>query len=187
MPWVSLIGFMCSGKSSTGRTLARQLGWPHFDTDAVIVERLGMSVEEIFRERGEKAFRALEIQVVEELPPERDLVLSTGGGLVLSRPAMDILAVQGPIFWLSVSPEEVLDRCQRPWAARRPLLAGADDGLEERIHELMAEREPIYRRYGQPIPGGFAHPREAARHILDDLKLREDFRVYFGHAPGAEA
>lgn len=179
MPWVSLIGFMCSGKSSTGRTLARQLGWPHFDTDSVIVERAGMSVEEIFRERGEKAFREMEWQVVEELPPERDLVLSTGGGLVLNRDAMEILAVQGPIFWLSVSREEVLERCQRPWAPRRPLLGGSE-GLEERIAILMAEREPIYREYGQPIPGGFAHPREAARHILEDLSQRDDFRVYFG-------
>lgn len=180
MPWVSLIGFMCSGKSSTGRTLARQLGWPHFDTDAVIVERLGMSVEDIFRERGEAEFRKLERKIVEELPPERDLVLSTGGGLVLNEDAMEILAVQGPIFWLSVSEDDVWDRSQRPWAARRPLLKGTGDDLRERIRELMAEREPIYRKYGMPIPGGFNHPREAGRHILDHLRELDEFRVYFG-------
>ncbi|GJM44622.1 MAG: shikimate kinase [Gemmatimonadota bacterium] len=185
MPWVSLIGFMCSGKSSTGRTLARQLGWPHFDTDAVIVERVGMSVDEIFRERGEAAFRALEAQIVEELPPERDLVLSTGGGLVLNQPVMEILAVQGPIFWLNVDKADVLERCQRPWAARRPLLRAGED-LAERIDQLMTEREPIYRKYGAPIPGGFAHPREAGRHILNELSLREEFRVYFGRGQDPE-
>jgi hypothetical protein len=48
----------------------------------------------------------------------------------------------------------------------------------------MEEREPFYRRYGVPIPGGFAHPREAGRHILDILSKRDDFRVYFGHGDG---
>lgn len=179
MPWVSLIGFMCSGKSSTGRTLARQLGWPHFDTDALIVERTGMEIEEIFRLQGEEAFRELELRIVEELPPERDLVLSTGGGLVVSEPAMEILRLQGPIFWLLVGVTDVLERCQRPWAAKRPLLAGGPD-LEERITTLMAEREPLYRKWGQPIEGGFAHPREAGKHVLEMLRKREDFSVYFG-------
>jgi len=180
VPWVSLIGFMCSGKSSTGRTLARQLGWPHYDTDQMIVERTGMEVHEIFQEHGESAFRALERDVVEELPPERELVLSTGGGLVLNQRCMDVLRVQGPIFWLRVEKEEVLDRCRRPWAAKRPLLLDGPD-LEHRIEQLMAEREPIYRSYGRPVPGGFRHPREAGKHILEALEERDDFRAYFGH------
>ena len=179
MPWVSLIGFMCSGKSSTGKVLARQLGWPHYDTDRVIVEREGMPVDQIFATKGEDYFRQREIDVVEELPPERDLILSTGGGLVLNERAMEILAVQGPVFWLSVEKDEVLERCQRPWAAKRPLLAEADD-LPARIKELMESREPLYRRWGTPIPGGFDHPREAGKHILAMLAKRDDFRPYFG-------
>ena len=179
MPWVSLIGFMCSGKSSTGRSLARQLGWPHYDTDRMIVERTGMEVDEIFHTKGETAFRALERELVEELPPERDLVLSTGGGLVLNTDCMRILSVQGPIFWLRVQKEDVLDRCRRPWAAKRPLLGEGPD-LEDRVIRLMEEREPLYREYGSPVPGGFAHPREAGKHILELLSQREDFRVYFG-------
>jgi shikimate kinase/3-dehydroquinate synthase len=171
---------MCSGKSSTGRTLARKLGWPHVDTDAAIVERTGLSVDEIFRSRGEAAFRKMERDLVAELPPERDLVLSTGGGLVLNGETMEILRVQGPVFWLQVQMEEVLERSRRPWAARRPLLREGDD-LPDRVARLMAEREPLYARYGTPTPGGFSHPREAGRHILDILAEREEFRVYFGH------
>jgi shikimate kinase len=183
MPWVSLIGFMCSGKSSTGRMLARQLGWPHYDTDQMIVERTGRSIDEIFQGPGEEEFRRLEHKIVEELPPERDLVLSTGGGLVQNDRTMEILAVQGPIFWLRVAEADVLERCQRPWAARRPLLDGVAD-LKERINRLMAEREPLYRKYGAPIPGGFAHPREAGKHILEILRQQEDFRAYFGLTDG---
>jgi shikimate kinase len=183
VPWISLIGFMCSGKSSTGRMLARQLGWPHYDTDALIVERTGGTVQEFFETRGEEEFRRLEHEIVEELPPERDLVLSTGGGLVLNRPTMRILRVQGPIFWLHVSKEDVLDRSQRPWAAKRPLLTDGPD-LEERIVRLMEIREPLYRRYGIPIEGGFAHPREAGKHILEKLSKLEEFRVYFGKGNG---
>jgi shikimate kinase len=183
MPWVSLIGFMCSGKSSTGRMLARQLGWPHYDTDQMIVERTNLTVDEIFREQGEAEFRRLEHEIVEELPPERDLVLSTGGGLVQNERTMGILSVQGPIFWLRVAKSDVLDRCRRPWAAKRPLLADAPD-LEERVTRLMAEREPLYEKYGAPVPGGFAHPREAGKHILEILSRRDDFRAYFGPPDG---
>ena len=185
MPWVSLIGFMCSGKSTTGRMLARQLGWPHYDTDQLIVERTDLTVDEIFREHGEAEFRRLEHEIVEELPPERDLVLSTGGGLVTNEATMRILVVQGPIFWLRVEREDVLDRCRRPWAAKRPLLADSPD-LEERVTRLMAEREPLYEKYGDPVPGGFAHPREAGKHILEILSRRSDFRAYFGAPDGKE-
>lgn len=178
MPWVSLIGFMCSGKSSTGKTLARHLGWPHYDTDAIAVERAGMPVHEIFRTKGEAYFRELEYEIVEDLPPERDLVLSTGGGLVLVEPAMRILHVQGPVFWLRVEPDEVIDRSRRPWAAQRPLLEDGED-LPERVLELMRQREPVYARWGTPVPGGFAHPREAGRHILEILAKRSEFRPYF--------
>jgi shikimate kinase len=178
MPWVSLIGFMCSGKSATGRALARQLGWEHYDTDALIRDRTGMEIVEIFETLGEPAFREMEHDVVEGLPPERDLVLSTGGGLVLNEGTMAILTVQGPIFWLRVEEGDVVERAQRPWAAKRPLLSGPN--LESRIHGLMEAREPLYRRYGEPVPGGFAHPRAAARHILDLLRPRTEFQAYFG-------
>jgi shikimate kinase len=97
---------------------------------------------------------------------------------VLSEQSMQILRVQGPIFWLHVDRSDVVERARRPWATKRPLLTGPD--LEERIDRLMSEREPLYRRHGIPVPGGFAHPREAARHILDILRSRGDFRDYFG-------
>lgn len=177
MPWISLIGFMCSGKSATGRALARQLGWEHYDTDQMIVDQTGMEVAELFDARGEDAFRELELKAVEQLPPERDLVLSTGGGLVLSESSMAILRQQGPVFWLRVEKTDVVERARRPWATKRPLLTGPD--LEARIDRLMDEREPLYRRNGVPVPGGFAHPREAARHILDLLKERREFQDYF--------
>ncbi len=182
MPWISLIGFMCSGKSATGRALARQLGWEHYDTDQMIVEQTGMEVAELFDAQGEDAFRELELEAVEQLPPERDLVLSTGGGLVLSERSMEILGKQGPIFWLRVDRKDVVERARRPWATKRPLLTGPD--LEDRIDHLLDEREPLYRRHGIPVPGGFAHPREAARHSLDLLRQRTEFHDYFGSEDG---
>ncbi len=178
VPWISLIGFMCSGKSATGRALARQLGWEHYDTDQMIVDQSGMEIAELFEAHGEDEFRELEFKAVEQLPPERDLVLSTGGGLVLNDRSMQILSVQGPIFWLHVDRSDVVERARRPWATKRPLLTGPD--LEGRIDHLMSDREPLYRRYGIAVPGGFAHPREAARHILEILRNRSDFRDYFG-------
>ena len=77
---IVLVGFMGAGKTTVGRLLSRRLGLPFADVDTVIAEREGLAVQQIFAERGEPAFRALEQETIASLLSEPRLVLALGGG-----------------------------------------------------------------------------------------------------------
>src|SRR5690349_5397855 len=81
---ISLIGMPGGGKSTVGRQLARRLGVDFIDTDAVIEQRAGISIPELFARDGEPAFRAIETDVLQTVARERQGVLATGGGIVLA-------------------------------------------------------------------------------------------------------
>ncbi|RZO57122.1 MAG: shikimate kinase, partial [Limisphaerales bacterium] len=77
---LALVGFMGCGKSSVGRLVARDLGFDFVDTDALIVERAGIPISEIFATEGEAAFRRLERETLAELETRTGQVIATGGG-----------------------------------------------------------------------------------------------------------
>ena len=80
---IVLIGMASSGKSTVGKMLAERLGRKFYDTDALIVERLGMGVAEIFDKHGEDEFRRIEREVVSDIAKESGVVIATGGGTSL--------------------------------------------------------------------------------------------------------
>lgn len=81
---VVLIGFRGTGKTTVGRILANRLGLPFYDTDALIEQRAGMPIPEIFRRAGEAHFRALEREVIASLRTAEG-VIATGGGRSATR------------------------------------------------------------------------------------------------------
>jgi shikimate kinase len=138
---VILTGFMGSGKSSVGRRLAKRLCCPFIDLDAVIVEAAGKSINEIFAEEGEPAFRALESACLERVLSGVQSLIATGGGVVIADRNRDVMAQLGIIINLNVSLPHVMERLSG--ATDRPLYAGSD--AAERVGALMAEREQFYR------------------------------------------
>lgn len=137
-----LIGFMGSGKSSVARMLASRLGRRLVDTDAEIEREQGMTVSEIFAQRGEEEFRKLEHALLQRLARENEpLVISTGGGLAAQPRNRQALSDLGTVIYLQVQPRTVLARLRQD--KTRPLLQGADK--EERVRTLLAAREPLYR------------------------------------------
>lgn len=142
---IVLIGFMASGKTEVGRELASRLGWRHVDLDEQIAKREGCTVAEIFATRGEAAFRALEVAVTAEIAAETEIVISTGGGWVTNAGLLDGLPAGTLTVHLRVSTAEVLRRvAEGVGQPIRPLLATEDPA--GRVAELMAAREPLYRR-----------------------------------------
>lgn len=137
---VILTGFMGSGKSSVGRVLARRLGWPFVDLDAVIVAKARKSINEIFAEEGEPAFRALESACLEQALDKGRAVIATGGGIVIAEHNREMMARQGRVINLAVSLDQVLERLEG--ATDRPLFAGKD--AAEAVGTLMAERAQFY-------------------------------------------
>lgn len=145
---IVLIGIMGAGKSTVGRELSRATGLSFLDTDAVIEEQTGMSIPDLFRERGERHFRLLEtalLRYIEKSARETGgeaHIISTGGGIVLSPENRELLRRLGFTVWLTADLPTLLARTAR--AQNRPLLH-----VEDRRHTLSAlleQRSPLYEQ-----------------------------------------
>ena len=144
---IVLTGFMGTGKTTVGRLLAHQLGYEFVDTDQVIEERHG-EIGELFRSRGEDAFRRIERDLATELADRERLVISTGGRMMLDPHNVATLSRNGRVFCLVATPDEIFDRVVNDTSrVERPLLSVPDP--RQRIVELLAERGPDYRRFAQ--------------------------------------
>jgi shikimate kinase len=142
-----LTGFMGTGKTTVGRLLAAALGYELVDTDVLIEQRHG-PIPAIFAERGEEGFRAIERAVTAELAPRRGLVIATGGRLMLDPHNAELLGAGADVFCLVASPDEIYERVTADRSRlERPLLAVPDP--RRRIHELLSDREALYRRFPQ--------------------------------------
>ncbi len=145
---ISLVGMPGGGKSTVGRQLAKRLGRPFVDSDALIEQRLGESVRSYFEREGEAAFRGLEQDVLDELtqlpearPGGSGLVLATGGGAVLKDINRRHLRERTTVIYLRSSPDELFRRLRHD--TQRPLLQVADPLA--RLRELYGQRDPLYR------------------------------------------
>lgn len=162
---VVLTGFMGTGKTTVGRLLAERLGYRFVDTDAVIESRHG-PISDIFATHGEEHFRQLERVIAKELAVQSDLVVATGGRLMLDAVNAAALGSNGRVFCLTASADEVLRRVGGDSeGSERPLLAAAD--RLRRIAGLLAERAAGYLRFEQVDTEGRA-PEE----IVSDLVAR---------------
>ena len=135
-----LVGMMGSGKTSTGRPLAEQLGYGFVDADAVIEQAAGCSIPEIFERDGEAGFRALESQVLNTIGQRHSLVVATGGGVVTQQENWGLLH-SGIVVWLDVVPEQLMQRL-RADSTVRPLLQ--TDDPDAALNALLNQRRPLY-------------------------------------------
>ncbi len=117
---IYLIGMMGSGKTSTGRPLAKRLGYGFVDTDAVIEQVAGCTIPEIFERDGEAGFRLIESQVLNAISQRHSLVVATGGGVV-SKPENWGQLHSGIVVWLDVNRAQLIERL-RDDSTQRPLL-----------------------------------------------------------------
>jgi shikimate kinase len=146
MPRMTLVGYRGTGKSTVGELLARRLGCGWVDADVVLEERAGCTIATLVRDRGEPEFRAAEAALLGELLDRDDLVLATGGGVVLRPENRRLLAERGrPVVWLRAPAAVIRARLAADPATRdrRPALSGRDP-LDE-VETALLEREPLYR------------------------------------------
>lgn len=138
---VVLVGMMGSGKSSVGRRLATRLGLPFVDADAEIETAAGMTIPEIFAQRGESEFRDGERRVISRILATRaPLVLATGGGAYMNAETRQRIAELGISVWLKAEADVLMRRVRK--RSNRPLLQTADP--ESTMRRMLAEREPVY-------------------------------------------
>jgi shikimate kinase len=164
---LALIGFMGTGKSSTGRLIAAQLRFDFVDTDDLIEKRAGKPIPRIFAEDGEPAFRELERQIVAELATRHRTVIATGGGVGASEINQASLKKHALVICLWATPEGVWRRINSQ--SYRPLLNDPDP--MSRIRTLLAERTPVYRQADVLINTEFRSVREVAQHVMHEFQV----------------
>mgnify|MGYP000049710197 FL=1 len=136
---IFLVGMMGAGKTSLGKTLAKQSGLPFLDTDAYIKVQTGQSIPEIFSTKGEVAFRKLEEECFHSLTPNAQWI-ATGGGFPCFNDLMVKMKQLGTVVYLKMTPEELNKRIQS--VANRPLLQTSEPINE--LTRLLLERAEIY-------------------------------------------
>lgn len=173
---VVLIGFMGTGKTSTGRALAQRLGRSFIDLDAMIEEEAGRTIPEIFAAEGEAAFRALEKAAVRRVAARRALVISTGGGTVKDAANVAELKKNGAIVCLKASVDAVLARTAH--VGDRPVLDAKDAGdRRQAVADLMEERREIYAVADYSVDTSELSPLQVVEDIVGYLKREGVFRA----------
>jgi len=169
---IVLIGYRGSGKSVTGRLLAEELGWSFVDTDALIEERCGMTIRDLFADRAEESFREAENRVIAEVAGLDRHVIGTGGGAVMRPANGEALKLSGKLVWLSAPPEVLWERIKadaRRLDTRPP--ADPKHGLED-VRSVLREREPIYAGWADfVVDTADRSPEAVAAEILDRLNI----------------
>ncbi len=168
---VLLVGFMASGKSSTGKELASRLGWDFQDFDTVIAARAGKSVSRIFSEDGEAEFRRLESGVAEDLLARSNTVVASGGGWPAQPGAWKMVAENTMSIWLKVSLAVAVRRASEQ-GPTRPLLDG--EGVTEQAAVLLLGREAAYSGARYSLDSEQYGPPELADEILKLMKRDPD-------------
>lgn len=147
---IYLVGLMGAGKTTVGRQLSKRLGRRFFDSDHEIVERTGVPIPTIFEIEGEDGFRRREAQAIAELTSLENIVLATGGGVVLDPENRRLLHETGWVAYLNVPPLLLYERTRHD--RNRPLLQVANP--IERLEELYTLRDPLYREAAHVVIDG---------------------------------
>jgi len=165
---IALIGFMGTGKTAVGLSLAESLGWDFVDTDKMIEEKTGIAITEIFHKYGEQYFRREESEIVQTVSWLKQSVIATGGGVVLNEDNISCIKKWALIICLRANPEDILDRVRCDDS--RPLLA-VDDPLKI-INNLLKKREPYYQCADIYIDTSEKNVENIVAEILSQLEKR---------------
>lgn len=157
-----LVGFMGTGKSTVGRQVAKQMNFAFIDSDQEIERLQGKPVSAIFAEQGEAAFRKMEREFIENGHPAQGCVVACGGGLVVPPGMLELLRRRGVVICLHAPIETIIERIMH--TTHRPLLQAEDRG--QRLRDLYAQREALYRRTGTMVLTDSRPLREIAAHVL---------------------
>lgn len=151
-----LVGFMGAGKTTVARALGRRLGWRVEDIDERIESRERRAVADIFSKEGENYFRQAERTVLQELLPDRNIVIATGGGTFADPDNRAMMLADGAVAWLDLPLTRVVDRV--PADGRRPLAAD-----RQQMEHLYLRRQIAYAQ---------AHVRMDAGKPVDEVVER---------------
>jgi len=138
---IYLVGLMGSGKTTVGKLASKKLSKLFIDSDHVIEENTGVRVPLIFEYEGEEGFRKRETKALEELVTKKNIILATGGGIILKKSNQKLLVDNGLVIYLKADYELLASRLRNDRS--RPLLQGVD--IRTKLENLFEARDPIYK------------------------------------------
>ena len=176
---IVLVGARCSGKTTVGKILSAMTGKVFLDTDALVEEKAGSSIEELIAARGWETFRAFEEQAVRAVSERDNQVIATGGGVVLDEVNVNHLTPNALVVWLDGKAEVLRQRMEKEQQSgkRRPSLTGTDP-LQE-ITEVLTVREPFYGRASAlRVDTSGLSPEEVASVVIQALVEEREGAVH---------
>jgi shikimate kinase len=166
---VILVGMMGAGKTSIGKRLAAALGVAFRDADREIEEAAGCTVNEIFNQLGEPAFREGERKVIARLLCEPPHILATGGGAFMDPETRAAIKEHAVSVWLKADLDLLLSRVSRK--DTRPLLRNTD--LRSAFGKLLKDREPVYTQADIVVMSDVGPHETVVKRILKELGERK--------------
>jgi shikimate kinase len=153
---IVITGFMGTGKSTVAPVVAEQLGRTFIETDAEIIQRAGKTIPEIFADQGEPAFRQMEHDLCVHLAEQRELVIATGGGMLINEANRQLMLDSALVICLSAPPDVIEQR-----------LSG-DDGrpLAGKWRELLQARQAAYAAIPSQIDTTGKAPEQIAQEVI---------------------
>jgi shikimate kinase len=148
---IVLIGYRCSGKTSSGKTVAKKMKRDFKDIDVIVEERAGRRIEEMVAAKGWAYFRSLEKDVIREVSEEDNLVIATGGGVVTDGENVRNLKRNGFVIWLKADVDTLRERMKKEHESGvvRPSLTGKDP--VEEVKAVLELRNPLYEAAGDLV------------------------------------
>lgn len=169
MQSIILTGYMCVGKTTVGKALAKELGQTFYDLDWYIEERFHTKVSKVFAEEGEERFRDLERRMLHEVAEFENVVVACGGGTSCFYDNMDYMNRTGQTFYLKASPETIMQHLSIS-RGERPLLKGKTPAqLRTYIIEQLAQREPFYNKAQHTIDVNVLDSFDRISQVVDDI------------------
>jgi shikimate kinase len=167
---IVLIGYRCSGKTKVGKILASEMGRDFLDTDSLIEKNMGCSIESIVSSKGWDHFREIEKDVIRALSRKDNLVVATGGGVVMDKDNVKELKRNGWIVWLNGTAAALKKRMDKDRRSGkiRPSLGGGDPLRE--IGEVLSMRRPLYEEaYDRVVDTSALSVEQVAGRVIQGL------------------
>jgi shikimate kinase len=140
-----LIGYRCSGKTTTGKSIAATIQWSFVDSDIRVINACGKSVQDIIDTEGWDAFRRMERSTIKQICTNDRQVVATGGGVVLDADNIKAMKSSGMVVWLGASAATIRKRMLQDKSSGHFRPALTDRGRIEEIEGMLLQRKPYYQ------------------------------------------
>lgn len=169
MAKIFLTGYMGSGKSSTGKTLATQLGYEFIDLDKFVEQEYKMTIPEIFSNKGEKEFRAMEHNALKKIIEKENTVIACGGGTPCYYNNMELMNNNGTTVYLKLSVDSLVNRLLTA-KEKRPLILNKDEKqLREFVNRQLEKREDVYHQAQYTVKAKDLNVNELASFVKEQI------------------